>query len=168
MTRLLDLQAKLRSEPAGWTSVTTASSEVTPTPDVGDEPSPPVSHVGTDVLSIVEGGLTVSAGTGEDATQPEEEGDRASVTTLRPSGPAKTSADQWVAELHQRLDRLENDLDGVMDKIEDADYRRIQRLQAGGSTGDDQYRELKATIESHFNTLQRTVEERLRALEDED
>jgi len=168
MTRLLDLQAKLRSEDAGWTSVTTAPSEVAPTPEVGDAPSPPVTHAGTDVLSIVEGGVTVSAGTGEDATQPEEEGDGASVTTLRPSSPPETSADQWVAELHQRLARLENDLDGVMDKIEDADYRRIQRLQAEGTAGDDQHRELKATIESHLNTLQQTVEERLRALEDED
>jgi hypothetical protein len=168
VSSLLDLQARLRGdedqaagEPQNVVHVPDATHIFVNMPDDARLPAPPQA------VSVIEDELTVRAGVGE--TQPLvvlpdlEEPHVAPVTALHPV--SSTPMDGRLADLTERLSRLESELDGVIGRIENVDPDRIDRLVAVHDELGAQHEGLKAAIDSHFTELQRSIDERLHGTE---
>ena len=143
VSSLMDLQARLRGD--------------------GDEQTPGQTATQTEapaieLLSVVEDDLTVQV----EAVPSDEEGHVAPVTPLHP---AATADNARLAALTERLERLEAELDGVIDRIQKVDPARLDRLEAVHAELGVQHQGLTAAIDSHFTQLQASIDERLRGPE---
>ncbi len=143
VSSLMDLQARLRGDGDEQTPAKTATQTEAPA---------------AEMLSVVEDDLTVQV----EAVPTEEEGYVAPVTPLHP---AATADDARLAALTARLERLEAELDGVIDRIQKVDPERLDRLEAVHAELGVQHQGLTAAIDSHFTQLQASIDERLRGSE---
>ena len=143
VSSLMDLQARLRGDADEQTQARTAIQTEAPA---------------VEMLSVVEDDLTVQV----EAVPTEEEGHVAPVTPLYP---AAATDDTRLAALTERLERLEVELDGVIDRIQRVDPERLDRLEAVHAELGVQHQGLTAAIDSHFTQLQASIDERLRGTE---